>query len=108
MAALDPAPKPPIGASATKQLAEFYGCSEKSIKDNYQNNADRFVDGVHCFKLEGDDLGRFKDGLAENIGHPLKFASVLMIWTEKGSARHAKMLRTCCQIIISLAWCDVE
>lgn len=74
----------------TKQLAEFYGCNEKNIKDNYQNNGDRFVEGVHYFKLEGLGLSRFKDGLSENIGQPLKFAPILMIWTEKGAARHAR------------------
>ena len=36
----------------TRQLAEFYGCAEKNLADNFQNNAGRFVEGKHFVKLE--------------------------------------------------------
>lgn len=78
----------------TKQLAEFYGCTEKNIADNYQNNDERFEAGKHFVKLEGDALKQFKSSLPDIVGEPLKFAPSIILWFEKGAARHAKMLST--------------
>ena len=50
----------------TKQLAAFYGGSEDNIQDNYRNNADRFIDGVHFVRLEGSVLRQFKSSLTGN------------------------------------------
>ncbi|MDR3018641.1 MAG: ORF6N domain-containing protein [Delftia acidovorans] len=78
----------------TQQLAQFYGCTEKNIGDNYANNRDRFEEGKHFVFLEGEALKHFKQGIPDQIGDPLKFTARLMLWTELGSARHAKMLST--------------
>jgi len=78
----------------TQQLAEFYGCSEKQLSDNFGNNRDRFKEGRHFVRLEGDAFRSFKTGLPDEIGEPLKFAPKAILWTEKGAARHAKMLTT--------------
>lgn len=78
----------------TQQLAQFYGCTEKNIGDNYANNRDRFEEGKHFVFLEGEALKHFKQGIPDQIGDPLKFTARLMLWTELGSARHAKMLTT--------------
>ncbi|AKN32420.1 hypothetical protein Ccar_16770 [Clostridium carboxidivorans P7] len=78
----------------TKVLAEEYGATEKNIQDNFSNNKNRFVEGKHYFKLEGQQLKQFKNSLPDNIREPLKFAPQLILWTEKGAARHAKILDT--------------
>lgn len=78
----------------TAQLAQFYGCSEKNITDNHANNRDRFEEGKHFVLLDGDVLRAFKTGLPDEIGEPLKFAPKVILWTELGAARHAKMLTT--------------
>jgi len=78
----------------TLQLARFYGCTEKNIADNYTNNRERFEEGKHFVFLEGDALKQFKQGIPDEIGDPLKFTARLMLWTELGAARHAKMLTT--------------
>ena len=75
----------------TAQLAEFYECSVDNIRRNFSNNRDRFVDGKHFFKIEGDDLQRYR----KTFPVPLdKFAPSLFLWTKRGAARHAKMLNT--------------
>lgn len=78
----------------TKTLAECYGASEKNINDNFSNNKERFKEGKHYIKLEGKSLKEFKNSLPDEIGEPLKFAPKLMLWTERGALRHAKILDT--------------
>lgn len=78
----------------TAQLAEFYGCSVRNISDNFKRNENRFVVGKHFFCLEGDNLRKFreysaKSGLVLSSNTPR-----LYLWTERGAARHAKMLST--------------
>lgn len=78
----------------TQQLAQFYSCTEKNISDNYTNNRNRFEEGKHFIFLDGEALKLFKQGIPDEIGDPLKFTARLILWTELGSARHAKMLTT--------------
>ena len=78
----------------TKTLAECYGASEKNINDNFSNNKERFEEGKHYIKLEGKLLKEFKNSLPDEIGEPLKFAPKLILWTERGALRHAKILDT--------------
>ncbi|MDP2202428.1 MAG: ORF6N domain-containing protein [Methylicorpusculum sp.] len=44
----------------TELLAKCYGAKEIQIRQNHANNRPRFVEGVHFFKLEGDELRAFK------------------------------------------------
>jgi hypothetical protein len=78
----------------TKILAEQFGTEEKNIQMNFLNNQNRFKEGKHFIKLEGQALKEFKNSLPNDIGLPLKFASVLTLWTDRGAARHAKILDT--------------
>ena len=76
----------------TAQLAEFYGCDERNIRDNFGNNDDRFIEGKHYFKLEGDTLNSLR---TDDIGIQISpMARTLYLWTKRGAARHAKMLST--------------
>lgn len=77
----------------TKTLAEQYGTEENNIKNNFNNNKNRFVEGKHYYKLQGEELREFKR-LVNNIDEAIKFAPILYLWTEKGAARHAKILDT--------------
>lgn len=77
----------------TELLAEIYGTETIRIQQNHKRNNDRFIAGKHFFKLEGTELKAFKNrlSLSESVG---KRARSLVLWTERGAARHAKMLET--------------
>lgn len=77
----------------TKVLAQEYGTEENNIKNNFNNNKNRFVEGKHYFKLQGQELKEFKR-LVNDIDEAIKFAPVLYLWTDRGAARHAKILDT--------------
>ena len=84
----------------TEQMAEFYGTDSVNIRKNYTRNAERFIDGKHFFKVEGDELRTLKNSLSdfEVLTNPnmeiSSKARSLTLWTEKGAARHAKILDT--------------
>ena len=72
---------------------------------NFSRNSARFVQGKHFFKLEGNELREFKHrlSLSESVSrevtesYSVKIARnvrSLILWTERGAARHAKMLET--------------
>ncbi|EAM8273609.1 ORF6N domain-containing protein [Salmonella enterica] len=77
----------------TELLAHLYGTKIKNISDNFLNNTTRFVVGKHFFKIEKNELREFKNR-PETIGLVGKNARSLILWTERGAARHAKMLET--------------
>ncbi|WP_291964360.1 ORF6N domain-containing protein [Caloramator sp.] len=78
----------------TKVLAEQFGTEEKNIQMNFLNNQGRFFLGKHYYKLEGNELKNFKESLPNDIREPLKYVSQLILWTDRGAARHAKILDT--------------
>ncbi|EGO5060746.1 hypothetical protein H7564_002731 [Enterococcus faecalis] len=77
----------------TEQLAEFYGASETQIKTNFNRNKDRFVEGKHFYKLEGQELKDFKNRVTDSnlVG---KQANTLILWTKQGASRHSKIVNT--------------
>lgn len=77
----------------TEQLADLYGTEPVNIKQNFSRNSERFIEGKHYFKLEGSELKEFKDMVTDSHYVPKKTAR-LMLWTERGAARHAKILDT--------------
>lgn len=79
----------------TQQLAQIYACTDRNITDNYQRNTDHFEEGKHFIKLEGCALQEFRDLCPANSGVQISpMARSLFLWTERGAARHAKMLTT--------------
>ena len=83
-----------IRVMTTEQLADAYGCDPQHIKQNFNNNKERFTEGTHYFRLEGADLKGFKRQV-EKFDLPVsKFASAIYLWTKRGAARHCKMLGT--------------
>lgn len=77
----------------TDLLADVYETESKNIHMNYSRNNQRFIAGKHFFKLEGTELKEFKNR-PTNCGSVAKQARSLILWTERGAARHAKMLDT--------------
>jgi|GEM_PF-5063954 len=76
----------------TELLSQLYSSSIDNIKKNYSRNQLRFIEGKHYFKLAGNEL----DNLRVTLSH-LQISSKtrsLILWTERGAARHAKMLET--------------
>lgn len=82
-----------IPVITTELLAQLYGAKAKQISDNFLNNITRFIAGKHYFKIEKAELREFKNR-PEIIGLVGKNARSLILWTERGAARHAKMLET--------------
>lgn len=86
----------------TELLAQLYGAEVKNVQNNYARNAERFVAGKHFFKVTGDDLKNLRVTLShsQNLQPSLRGLQIspkvrsLILWTERGAARHAKMLET--------------
>lgn len=87
----------------TEQLSQLYGTSTYNIKMNFSRNKSKFIEGKHFFKLTGQDLKDFvgNSKLLTNHLYPDQIglqisskARSLILWTERGAARHAKMLDT--------------
>lgn len=79
----------------TEQLSQAYECDIHSIQKNFNSNKDRFEEGKHYYKLDGEELKNFKASLGSSpIVNNLKFTSQLILWTRRGASRHCKMLGT--------------
>lgn len=76
----------------TELLAKLYGVEPNNIQTNHRRNAERFEEGKHYFLLNGDDLKSLRLTFSQSQISP-KTRS-LILWTERGAARHAKMIET--------------
>lgn len=78
----------------TELLAQLYGTDVDNIRKNFSNNTGRFIEGKHFFKLTGEQLKEFRlsvNNVHAQISNKTRY---LTLWTERGAARHAKMLDT--------------
>ncbi|HFD0733265.1 TPA: ORF6N domain-containing protein [Escherichia coli] len=76
----------------TELLAHLYGADVNSIQQNHKRNSVRFIEGKHFFKVVGEELKNLRLTVSQLQISP-KTRS-LILWTERGAARHAKMLET--------------
>ncbi|EAO3463465.1 ORF6N domain-containing protein [Salmonella enterica] len=84
-----------IPVITTELLAQLYGTETNNIKVNFSRNSDRFVCGKHYFKIEGDELRAMKHEVTQSNSVKItRNVRSLILWTERGAARHAKMLET--------------
>ena len=86
-----------IPVVTTELLAQLYGTDSVRIQQNYTRNTGRFVEGKHFFKVTGEELKKFVTSLKIVANSPIEVSSktrTLILWTERGAARHAKMLDT--------------
>ena len=83
----------------TAQLAKAFSSkgdhvvTVNALKNNFNNNRDRFIEGKHYFKLEGDELRTFKD-YVKIFDLVDDRAPNLYLWTKRGVARHCKSVGT--------------
>lgn len=79
----------------TEFLARAFESETVRLRQNYNKNKSRFTIGKHFFKLNGDDLREFKRRVAlSDSVNIAQNVNTLLLWTERGAARHAKMLET--------------
>lgn len=76
----------------TELLAKLYGTEAVRIRQNFSGNSDRFTEGKHFFRINGKDLADLRVSLGDS--QISSRARTLVLWTERGAARHAKMLET--------------
>ncbi|MGL9751887.1 MAG: ORF6N domain-containing protein [Symbiopectobacterium sp.] len=79
----------------TELLAQLYGIEAIRIQQNYMRNAERFIECKHFYKLKTTKLRELKHRLS--LSESVKIAPnvrSLILWTERGAARQAKMLET--------------
>lgn len=75
----------------TQQIAEAYGTEPRVISNNFGRNKDRYVEGKHYIRLEGESLKEFKTN--HHFDESSK-VNKLYLWTQKGALLHAKSLNT--------------
>ncbi|EDZ3812804.1 ORF6N domain-containing protein [Salmonella enterica] len=83
-----------IPVITTELLAQLYGTEPVRIRQNHHENKDRFVEGKHFFKVVGDELRNLRVALNYSQNPISPKVRSLILWTERGTARHAKMLET--------------
>ena len=78
----------------TDMLAQAYTVEPKQVRQNFANNRERFVEGKHYFSVSGQQLKAFRL-CVENFDSQISAkVRTLTLWTERGAARHAKMLNS--------------
>ncbi len=78
----------------TELLAQLYGTDVDNIRQNFNRNTERFIEGKHFFKLTGEQLKEFRLSVTNCHAQISNKTRYLTLWTERGAARHAKMLDT--------------
>ena len=76
----------------TELLANVYETEINNNQQNFKRNKKRFIEGKHYFKIVGDALNNLRLTMSQ-LQISAKVRS-LILWTERGAARHAKMLDT--------------
>ena len=82
-----------IRVLTTQQIAEAYGTEDRRISENFNANKERYVEGKHYVRLEGQELKEFLQSANSVVQNPSKVRN-LYLWTEKGAFLHAKSLNT--------------
>lgn len=84
-----------IPVVTTETLARAYEVKPSNIQKNFSANKDRFVEGRHYYTISGNDLRELKHRLTESKSVKIaRNVNALTLWTERGAARHAKMLNS--------------
>ncbi len=83
-----------IPVITTELLAQLYGTEILNIQVNFTRNKERFVAGKHFFKAAGEELKKLRLTLSKSQNPISPKTRSLILWTERGAARHAKMLET--------------
>ncbi len=81
-----------IPVITTELLAQLYGTEILNIQVNFTRNKERFIAGKHFFKAAGEELKKLRLTLSKSQNPISPKTRFLILWTERGAARHAKML----------------
>ncbi|MFB9242387.1 ORF6N domain-containing protein [Massilia antarctica] len=76
----------------TELLAQLYETEAKHIQQNFARNSLRFNSGLHYYKVSGRALKDLRPSL-RGLQISAKTRS-LILWTDRGATRHAKMIET--------------
>ncbi|SMH29495.1 phage antirepressor KilAC domain-containing protein [Azospirillum agricola] len=83
-----------VRVMTTERLAAEFSATPKQLQDNHANNRSRFVEGVHFFKIVGDELRALREQ-PDFVGLQISpMVRHLILWTERGTLNHAKILGT--------------
>lgn len=83
-----------IPVITTESLAQAYEVEAGSIRKNFSCNKERFTEGKHYFSISGQELNTFRLRVTESNAQLSPKTRFLTLWTERGAARHAKMLNS--------------
>ncbi|MFP9515671.1 ORF6N domain-containing protein [Pectobacterium brasiliense] len=75
----------------TELMASLYCTERQRITNNFNRNKERFTEGKHYYKLTDEELRSFKHGNSLRVPANIR---AIILWTQRGAARHAKMLET--------------
>jgi ORF6N domain. len=78
----------------TELLAHLYGTEALRLRNNFSRNKNRFIEGKHYFLVKGEELANLRVSLRDSQNSIAGNVRALTLWTERGAARHAKMLET--------------
>ena len=72
----------------TYRLAEIYQCHAETLIWNYLHHEDQFVEGVHYYQLNAQELESLE------LQYPQEFAECVspFLWTLEGMYKHAQLL----------------
>ncbi len=83
-----------IPVMTTEMLAQAYDVTPKQIRQNSANNRERFIEGKHFFSISGQELKDFRLRVENFDSQISSKVRVLILWTKRGAARHAKMMNS--------------
>lgn len=78
----------------TEMLAQAYEVEPHQIRQNFKNNRERFIEGKHFFSVSGQELKNFRLCVENFYSQISTKVRVLILYTDRGCARHAKSLNT--------------
>ena len=76
----------------TKTVAAVHECEDGNITGNFNHNKDKFIEGKHYYKVEGEELKNLRVCFSHLQISPK--TRTLYLWTKRGASRHCKMLGT--------------
>ncbi|MGQ7286003.1 ORF6N domain-containing protein [Vreelandella venusta] len=76
----------------SNMLARLYGTTDVRIRQNFKGNKSRFIEGKHYYRITGKELQDLR--VASSYSQISSKARSVILWTQRGAARHAKMLET--------------
>ncbi|AWK13288.1 ORF6N domain-containing protein [Candidatus Fukatsuia symbiotica] len=65
---------------STELLAQGYGTDGNNIQQNFKRNKERFIEGKHYYKVEGEELKAFRNQLTVSRLINIQHAGIIPRW----------------------------